>query len=109
MGEDKKDETTAPAPPKKRTRRDRISGAAVGALVSGILGFIACPVVMSIIAIVLGRGEIDAIDHGSSGRPGRTLASAGFALGIMGLIFWGIVGLAFLVWYIIVEAGRTLG
>jgi hypothetical protein len=97
-----------PQPMASRRRRDRISGAAIGALVSGILGMTGCPIFMSIVAITLGRIEIDAIEHGSSPRPGRGLAFFGLVLGILGLVFWGIAGLALLIWYIIEQAGRAI-
>jgi hypothetical protein len=97
-----------PQPTPGRRRRDKISGAAIGALVSGILGMTGCPIFMSIVAITLGRIEIDAIEHGSSPRPGKGLAFVGLVLGILGLVFWGIAGLTLLIWYIIEQAGKAI-
>jgi len=61
------------------------NGKATAALVLGILGFVFCPFVCSIAALVLGyqaRGEID----GSGGRMGgRSNATAGIVLGWIGL------------------------
>ena|ERR687893_1248093 len=61
------------------------NGKATAALVLGILGFVLCPFVCSIAALVLGyqaRSEID----GSGGRMGgRSNATAGIVLGWIGV------------------------
>ncbi len=61
------------------------NGKATAALVLGILGFVFCPFICSIAAVVLGyqaRGEID----NSGGRMGgRSNATAGIVLGWIGL------------------------
>ncbi len=66
------------------------SGKATAALVLGILGFVFCPLVCSVLALVFGyqsRREIDA----SGGRiGGRGNATAGIVLGWIGVVIWGL-------------------
>lgn len=60
---------------------------ALWALISGILGIVVCGP-LAIVAIVLGRQAQAEID-GSLGRiGGRGQATAGFVLGIVGLVVW---------------------
>ena len=67
------------------------SGKATAALVLGILGFVLCPFICSVLALVYGyqaRNEID----GSGGRiSGRGLATAGIILGWVGIVIWGLL------------------
>ncbi len=68
---------------------------ATAALVFGILGLIVCPLILSVVAIVLGyqaRKEIDA----SGGRfRNRGAATAGIVLGWVGLVFGVLLALLF--------------
>jgi hypothetical protein len=72
------------------------SGKATAALVLGICGLVVCPIILSIIGLVLGyqaRGEIRA----SGGRiGGEGQAKAGIILGWVGLALWAVVIAAFL-------------
>jgi hypothetical protein len=67
------------------------SGKATAALVLGVLGFVFCPIIFSVLALVFGhqgRNEID----GSGGRiSGRGLATAGIILGWVGLVIWALL------------------
>jgi hypothetical protein len=67
------------------------SGKATAALVLGVLGFVFCPIIFSVLALVFGhqgRNEID----GSGGRiSGRGLATAGIILGWTGIVIWGLL------------------
>jgi hypothetical protein len=61
------------------------NGKAIAALVLGILGLVACPLVCSILALVFGyqgRGEID---RSGGWQSGRGLAVAGIVLGWVGI------------------------
>ena len=60
---------------------------AVAALVCGILGFVAAPVVLSIAAIALGTSGVRRADA-LPGTPGRTMARVGRALGWGSLVLF---------------------
>lgn len=62
------------------------SSNAIIALVCGILSFIFCPVVLGIIAWIMGKKELSAIDRGESPEAGRSLAKIGMWLGIVNII-----------------------
>lgn len=64
-----------------------MSRSAVSALVLGILGFVLCPFVLSIVAWIVGASEIDAIRHGRSPAGGEGFARAGMVLGIVGVVY----------------------
>ncbi|MGH2734264.1 MAG: DUF4190 domain-containing protein [Actinomycetota bacterium] len=69
---------------------DRTDGRAIAALVFGILGITALPIVGSVIAVWLGitaRRRIDADER----IGGRELASAGVVLGWVGVGIWALV------------------
>jgi hypothetical protein len=63
--------------------------AATFALVLGIAGLIALPVICSVAAIALGRSALTRIDANPRYQ-GRGIAQAGFLLGIAGLVLWGV-------------------
>ena len=83
------------------------SGTAVAALVLGICGFVVCPLICSIAAVVCGhiaKNEIDA----SGGRiEGRGLAKAGLILGYVGIALC-VIG-ALLIAGLVVWAGDSGG
>jgi hypothetical protein len=60
-------------------------GKATASLVLGILGFIFCPVVCSVLAVVFGQQAKAEIDR-NPGMTGRGQAQAGFILGVVGLV-----------------------
>ena len=70
--------------------RHETSGKATTALVLGILGIVACPLICSVLAIVFGVQAKGEIDRSGGYLSGRGLAQAGFALGWIGLALWGI-------------------
>ncbi|MEW6730319.1 MAG: DUF4190 domain-containing protein [Acidobacteriota bacterium] len=90
-------------PPVWQGDQNRASGRAIAALISGALGFTVCPLI-GIVALVLGRQEITAIERGQSSPAGKTLAQVGFYLGAANLI---LVGLAVL-WFAIMMATAAL-
>lgn len=66
------------------------NGKAIAALILGIGGFIVCPLICSVLAIVFGnlaKKEIDA----NPGQEGRGMAQAGFILGIVGVSLVGLL------------------
>ena len=67
------------APPQQQ------SGAAIAALILGICGFVVCPFVCSVAAVVLAQRAYDEIDHSGGRLTGRGLAQAGQILGYIGL------------------------
>lgn len=75
------------------------SSNAIIALVCGILSYIFCPVVLGIIAWVMGKKELAAIDRGEAPEAGRALAKIGMWLGIVNVIL-GVIGIV--VWLILI-------
>ena len=67
------------------------NGSGTTALVTGILGLLCCGL-LSIVAIVTGRKGMRLADQGLANN--RTLAQAGFILGIIGVAIW-VVGVVF--------------
>ncbi len=80
-------------------------GQAVGALICGILGLFACPLVLSIVAIVLGKQSSKAIRASGGALEGEGVAKAGLILGIIGTVFWGL----FLVFFLLIFVGVFAG
>lgn len=72
-------------------------------LVLGILGIVVCPLILSVPAIVLGRGAIREIDASPTPVEGRQLAQVGYWLGVAGTVL-GVVTVVFFV----VAAGAGL-
>ncbi len=60
-------------------------GMAIASMVCGILGITFFPVVLSIVAIVLGKQSRDRIEASDGALNGLQYAKAGFILGIIGL------------------------
>src|SRR5262245_43047118 len=78
----------APPPPENSTN-------ATVALVLGICGFVVCPLVCSILAIVFANKAYAEIDHSGGRLGGRGMAQAGLILGwvgvglcVMGILFF---------------------
>ncbi len=72
-------------PPQWGAPPTRESGSAIAALILGICGFLVCPLVCSIAAIVCAQNAFKEID-GSGGRvTGRGMAQAGLILGWIGV------------------------
>ena len=83
------------------------SGLSVAALVLGICGFVVCPFVCSIAAIVTGTMAKQEID-GSGGRlTGRDMAKAGLILGWIGVALCVLAALAFLA-LVVFAVGESL-
>ncbi|GAB3660908.1 hypothetical protein GCM10027596_20310 [Nocardioides korecus] len=69
---------------------------AIWALVLGILGLVCCGFFAGIPAIVLGRSAQREIDASGGAQSGRGMATAGFILGIIGVV-WGVIYLILVV------------
>ena len=68
----------------------RTEGLAVASLVLGIAGFIVCPLVCSVLAIVFGTQAKNRVRQDPS-LQGEGMAQAGFILGIIGLALGAVV------------------
>ncbi|MGQ9487745.1 MAG: DUF4190 domain-containing protein [Armatimonadota bacterium] len=66
------------------------SSQATTALVLGILGLLCCGL-LSIPALIIGKQEMNRIDQGLAPVEGRGVAQAGYILGIIGLVFLGLL------------------
>ena len=75
------------------------NGSGTIALVTGILSFFVCPIVLSIVAIIFGRKGMAAAAAGTADNGGQ--AKAGYIMGIVSLI----LGVIFIIFYVVVIAG----
>ncbi len=75
------------------------NGSGTIALVTGILSFFVCPIILSIVAIVFGRKGMAAAAAGTADNGGQ--AKAGYIMGIISLI----LGIIFIIFYVVVIAG----
>src|SRR4051812_43416605 len=80
----------------------RTEGLAVASLVLGIAGFVVCPLICSVLAVIFGVQAKNKIRQDPS-LQGEGMAQAGFILGIIGLA----VGAIFLVIIIIAAANDS--
>lgn len=64
-------------------------GSAVASLVLGICGIILCPIITSIIGLVLGYSAKNEIDQAGGRLGGRDVAKAGIITSWVGLVIWG--------------------
>lgn len=72
------------------------SGKAITALVLGILSMICCGFLTGIPGIVLGKQEMNAIRDGKSDESGKSLATIGFILSIIGTAFSCLATIAYI-------------
>jgi hypothetical protein len=73
------------------------------ALILGILGIVACMVVAPF-ALVIGRGAVKDIDASGGRLGGRSMAQAGFILGVIGTVILGLSVIAGVVLVIVAAA-----
>src|SRR3954470_20707687 len=71
------------------------------ALVLGICGFVVCPLVCSILAIVFAGKAYEEIDRSGGRLGGRGMAQAGKILGWVGLGVWGLGILAYIAFIVV--------
>ena len=79
------------------------NGKAVTAMVLGICGLLVCPVILSIVALILGYQAKGEIDRSGGRQSGRGMAVAGIVLGWIGVAL-GVLGIIFIVVAILVGA-----
>lgn len=92
--------TTPPPPvPAGGGGNTQDNGSGTIALVTGILSFFVCPIVLSIVAIVFGRKGMAAAAAGTADNGGQ--AKAGYIMGIISLI----LAIVFIILYVVVIAG----
>jgi hypothetical protein len=91
--------TTPPPPPPMPTGGGggtQDNGSGTIALVTGILSFFVCPIILSIVAIVFGKKGMAAAAAGTADNGGQ--AKAGYIMGIITLI----LGIIFIIFYVLV-------
>ncbi|MEY2964649.1 MAG: DUF4190 domain-containing protein [Candidatus Nanopelagicales bacterium] len=91
--------TTPPPPPPMPTGGGggtQDNGSGTIALVTGILSFFVCPIILSIVAIVFGKKGMAAAAAGTADNGGQ--AKAGYIMGIISLI----LGIIFIIFYVLV-------
>ena len=71
------------------------NGKAIAALILGIAGIVVCPLICSVIALVLGYQARSEIDRSNGAIGGRGMAVAGIVLGWIGLAFGILLALFF--------------
>lgn len=74
------------------------NGSGTIALVTGILSFFVCPIILSIVAIIFGRKGMAAAAAGTADNGGQ--AKAGYIMGIVSLI----LAIIFIIIYLILGA-----
>jgi hypothetical protein len=77
------------------------SGVGVAALVLGICGFVVCPFICSIVAIICGNLSLNEIDRSGGRIVGRDMAKAGLILGWVGValcVIGALILAAFIIW-----------
>lgn len=74
------------------------SSKAVTSLVLGIVGIFICPLICSVLAMVIGRQAKEEIARSMGTVGGYSLANAGYILGVIGLVIYGL----FLAFYIVI-------
>lgn len=89
-----------PAAGYRATGQQQTPGNAIASLVLGILGLILCPIICSVLAIVFGRQAKDQIERDPN-LTGAGLATAGYIMGIVGLVLYGLL---ILFWVIAIAA-----
>ena len=88
--------TPPPPPPTGGGGGTQDNGSGTIALVTGILSFFVCPIILSIVAIVFGKKGMAAAAAGTADNGGQ--AKAGYIMGIITLI----LGIIFIIFYVLV-------
>ena len=69
----------------------KTSGKAIGSLICGIIGLFFCGLILGLIAISLANNAKKDIAVSGGAIGGQGLATAGFVLGIIGVVGWAII------------------
>ena len=75
------------------------NGSGTIALVTGILSFFVCPIILSIVAIIFGKKGMAAAAAGTADN--GSMAKAGYIMGIVSLI----LGIIVIIFYVVVIGG----
>jgi hypothetical protein len=81
-------------------QQQQTPGNAVASLVLGIVGLVVCPIICSVLAIVFGQQAKGQIERDPN-LGGAGLAQAGYIMGIVGLVLYGLL---ILFWIIAIGA-----
>jgi len=94
--------TTPPPPGPAAGGRTSENASGTVALACGILSFLACPLVLSIVAIIYGKRGMASAAAGRADNGGQ--AKAGYIMGIISLIMAIVLVGIFLVFFVIIAA-----
>jgi hypothetical protein len=75
------------------------NGKALWALILGIIGLVCCGIFTGVPAIILGKMGQNEVDASNGTQKGRGMATAGFVLGIIAVV-WGVI------WLILAATGN---
>lgn len=89
----------AAAPPGGYAPARRTEGLAVASLITGIFAWVACPIVLHVVAIVLGNRAQERIAADPT-LEGDGLAKAGVVLGWVGVALYGLMFAVFMVFMV---------
>ncbi len=95
-----------PPPPQWGQQPPRSSGEAVAALVLGICGFLVCPLVCHVLALIFGYRARREIDASNGAISGRGMAVAGIVMGWIGVAL-SVLGIVAFIVLIIVAANDS--
>lgn len=101
--------TTPPPPPPMPAGgggSTQDNGSGTIALVTGILSFFVCPVVLSIVAIVFGKKGMAAAAAGTADNGGQ--AKAGYIMGIVSLILAVVVFILYIILGVVLVSSGTM-
>lgn len=99
--------TTPPPPvPAGGGGNTQDNGSGTIALVTGILSFFVCPIVLSIVAIVFGRKGMAAAAAGTADNGGQ--AKAGYIMGIISLILAIIFIIFYIIFFVVLVSSGTM-
>src|SRR5215510_6731101 len=84
------------------------SGRAIPSLILSIISIFMCASLTSVPGMILGKMEMNAIRQGQAPPAGEGVAKAGFYIGLVMTILWGLVVLGYIFLFIIGIAAATI-
>ena len=84
------------------------SGRAITSLILSIISIFMCALLTSVPGMILGKMEMNAIRQGQAPPAGEGIAKAGFYIGLVMTILWGLVVLGYIFLFIIGIAAATI-
>ena len=87
------------------------NSSAIASMVCGIVGLTFCPLVLSVVALVLGYSARKSIRASGGHQQGGGMATAGIVTGWIGIVLWGAVAVFYVVILVIalVAGGSSSG